>query len=247
MKQNWDANSYIQHASFVPERGAPVLDLLAPARGERVLDLGCGDGALTLRIAEAGADVFGVDASPAMVEAARSRGLAADIVSGDSLAFDREFDAVFSNAALHWMTHSRDVIRGAFRSLKPGGRFVAEFGGKGNIHELVRAMEDVFSDHPDFGPFENPWYFPDEDEYRRALEKEGFGVQYIERIPHPTPLTSDVRQWLEVFANGITGSLTPEQRETFLQETERRVRPALYRDGQWVADYVRLRFVAQRP
>jgi trans-aconitate methyltransferase len=247
MKQNWDANAYSQHASFVPERGAPVLELLVPRQGERVLDLGCGDGVLTEKIARAGADVLGVDASPGMVEAARSRGLSAEIMSGDSLSFDQEFDAVFSNAALHWMTNSGDVIRGVYRSLKPGGRFVAEFGGEGNVHTLVQAMEQVFADHPDFGPFENPWYFPGEDEYQQALESEGFEVRSIERIPRPTPLTSDAHTWLELFANGISMNLTPEQRELFLRETEHLVRPALYRDGKWVADYVRLRFVARRP
>ncbi|MFK5951215.1 MAG: methyltransferase domain-containing protein [Methylococcales bacterium] len=246
MSQTWNANQYIEHASFVAEHGSPVLKLLDPKPGERILDLGCGDGALTADIGKLGAIVHGVDSSRSMIDKAKKRGLSAEVMSGDKLSFSNEFDAVFTNAALHWIKNSGEVIRGVSNSLKAGGRFVGEFGGKGNVETLVKAIENVFANNPDFGAFYNPWYFPDAKGYRAELQDNGFVVNYIELIPRPTPLQSGAREWLKIFSKGITKNLSPSQLEQFLGEVERLVSPKLFIDNEWVTDYVRLRFHADK-
>lgn len=246
MKQSWNAKKYIDNASFVANHGNPVVDLLAPTKGEKILDLGCGDGALTSQIETCGAHVHGVDASPSMVDSAINRGLSAEVGSGDSLTFKNEFDAVFSNAALHWMVDYESVIGCVYAALKPNGRFIGEFGGEGNVHSLVQAMEKVFSGNDAFGMFVNPWFFPTAEFYKAQLEKVGFKVNYIELIPRPTPLTSGVSEWLKLFANGIVSDLTEDQKNTFLEKVETLVKPDLFKGGEWVADYVRLRFSATK-
>jgi trans-aconitate methyltransferase len=245
--QEWNSSRYAQNARFVSDLGQPVLDLLNPQPGERILDLACGDGALTEKIVTAGADVLGVDASPDMIAAAKKRGLNAQIADGYSLAFNSEFDAVLSNAALHWMKRDPDaVIAGVHRSLKPGGRFAAEMGGFGNVATITVALCATLerfgiADPPAF----NPWYFPSADEYRDRLERAEFQVEYIELIPRPTPLPAGMRAWLETFAIPFTKALLETKRSEFLDEVTEKLRPALcdYR-GNWTADYVRLRFLA---
>lgn len=246
MSQTWNAGQYVNHASFVAQHGLPVLELLNPKPGEQILDLGCGDGALTADIAKSGAVLHGVDASSSMVEAARARGLSAEVMSGDQLNFREQFDAIFSNAALHWMTNAEAVLAGVHQALKPGGRFVGEFGGEGNVAVLVNAMRSVFDRHPEYGEFDNPWYFPSVEDYGQKLQRAGFQVHYIDRIPRPTTLNAGVRTWLEIFSNGITRHIPENRLDDFLDEVEALVRPRLYVNGQWIADYVRLRFVAHK-
>src|SRR5690349_15390007 len=139
VEQRWDPQRYQENAGFVAVLGAPLLDMLAPKAGERILDLGCGDGALTEKIA-AIATVVAVDASADQIKAARARGLDAHVADGTKLAFKSGFDAVFSNAALHWMRDPDAVIAGVWRALRPGGRFVAECGGAGNVEQIMRAL-----------------------------------------------------------------------------------------------------------
>lgn len=246
-QQKWDADQYINHASFVPELGNPVVKLLNPRRGETILDLGCGDGTLTLKIAEAGATVHGIDSSESMIGAAQKKGISATVGHGENLNFNHQFDAVFSNAALHWMKDYHAVINGVSRSLKNNGRFVGEFGGQGNIKALIEAMQTIFEHHPEFGEFKPSWFFPSATEYQQALESAGFQVSYIELIPRPTSLKTGVREWLKIFARHITQGLNQEQKETFYQEAETLLKPILYteKDG-WIADYVRLRFAAYK-
>ena len=246
MIQAWDANQYVNHASFVAKHGSQVLDLLNPKSGERVLDLGCGDGLLTLDIEKCGASVHGVDLSQSMIEIAQKRGLSAEVMNGENLTFNNEFDAVFSNAALHWMTSEESVLRGVSNSLTSNGRFVGEFGGEGNVVALVSAMSSVFASHSEFGEFNNPWYFPSVEEYQQKLQNNGFYVHYIALIPRPTPLCSGIEKWLEIFSNGITKNLNQEQKSKFINEVECLAKPHLYVEGKWVADYVRLRFFAQK-
>jgi len=246
MSQAWNANQYVNHASFVAEHGSPVLDLLTPKSGDRILDLGCGDGALTQDIAKSGAIVHGVDSSQSMIKTAKQRGLSAEVMSGDNLIFNNQFDAVFSNAALHWMTNIDSVLHGVAKSLKSNGRFVGEFGGQGNVATLVNAMNRVFKHHSEFGEFNNPWYFPSIEDYQQKLQNNGFHVHYIELIPRPTPLDSGVEEWLKIFSNGITNNLNQEQKSKFLNEVKDLVKPHLHIEGKWVADYVRLRFFAQK-
>jgi 2-isopropylmalate synthase len=246
-QQTWNAQQYINQASFVPELAHPVLELLKPKSGETILDLGCGDGTLTLKIAEAGASVHGIDSSDSMIEAAKTRGLSAEVGSGENLQFNRQFDAVFSNAALHWMPDYNAVINGVNQALKDQGRFVGEFGGQGNIGALIEAMETIFTQHPEYGEFKHPWFFPSATEYQQALEARGFQVNYMELIPRPTPLKTGVREWLKIFARQITQGLNQEQKEVFDQEAESLLKPVLYTEKEgWVADYVRLRFAASK-
>src|SRR5215510_1758383 len=216
--QHWDPDRYAHNARFVAELGQPVVALLAPQAGERILDLGCGDGALTRRLAEVGASVVGVDASAEMVAAAQAMGLDARVMSGEALTFDGEFEAVFSNAALHWMRRPARVIAGVWRALRPGGRFVGEFGGHGNVQHIKTALVAALDRRGFDGNAAVPWYFPTPDEYRGLLEAQGFRVRAAELIPRPTPLPGDIVDWLDNFAENFTRQVPPEERRDFLKE-----------------------------
>ncbi len=242
---HWDANIYTEHAAFVPSLAGDVIHLLNPQPNEKVLDLGCGDGKLTLQLHEQGCHVIGIDASPSMVAATQHRGINAYVVDGHYLDYQQEFDAVFSNAALHWLTEPSKVIRGVYTALKPNGRFVAEMGGAGNIAALLKAMQKVFQQHPEYGEFKNPWFFPAVAEYKQLLEQAGFTVPYIELVPRPTPLASGIATWLNMFAEGIMYALSAQQKQHFLTAVHDQLADTLYStQNGWVADYVRLRFQA---
>ena len=244
--QTWDPESYARNARFVAELGQGVVDLLAPQPGERILDLGCGDGYLTAQLAAVGCDVLGVDASAAQVEAARRLGVRAEVVNALDLAYDAEFDAVFSNATLHWVKDPDRAIANVFRALKPGGRFVAEFGGAGGLaHIRVALAESLSRRGLDFATLD-PWYFPTAEEYSGKLVEAGFDVETIALFPRPTPLPGEMVGWLETFARSFTGALAPGERPGFLSEVQEALRPTLFANGHWTADYVRLRFRAHR-
>jgi SAM-dependent methyltransferase len=246
--QNWDPDSYARNARFVSDLGAPVLDLLAPRAGERILDLGCGDGALTKKLADMGCDVVGVDSSAPQIEAARRLGLDARVADGARLTFDAEFDAVFSNAAIHWMKPPDDVIAGVWRALKPGGRFVGEFGGHGCVDTIKRALVAALQRRGIDGDTLVPWYFPTVEDYSARLERRGFAIRYIALIPRPTPLPTQIDGWLETFAQVFIAPLVPNDRASFIAEVREVLRPDLCdRDGRWSADYVRLRFATDKP
>jgi trans-aconitate methyltransferase len=246
--QEWNAAQYQRHGGFVPELGQPVLDLLAPRPGERILDLGCGDGALTRRLVEAGSTVVGVDASPAMIAAARARGLDAHVMNGQRLSFKEEFDAVFTNAALHWMPDADAVIAGVGRALVPGGRFVGEMGGQGNVAAITVALRAVLQrSGVDAGSAVPAWYFPPADLYREKLEAHGFEVRSIDLIPRPTLLPGDIADWLDTFAAHWLAVLPEAGRAAARAEAADLLRPVLCDErGRWTADYVRLRFAAVR-
>jgi trans-aconitate methyltransferase len=243
--QTWDPDRYARNARFVSDLGAPVLELLAPKAGERILDLGCGDGALTTKLVGAGCQVVAVDASEAQIDGARKLGLDARIMDGQHLTFNNEFDAVFSNAALHWMRHTDDVIAGVRRALKPRGRFVGEFGGHRCVEKIKTALVDALNRRGIDGEGAVPWYFPTVEDYSARLAKGGFKPAYIALIPRPTPLPGDVTGWLETFAESFTTALPVSDRPAFIQEVREVLRPQLCdASGQWTADYVRLRFAA---
>jgi len=245
--QTWDTAAYAAQGRFVADLAGGVVELLAARPGERVLDLGCGDGALTEKIAAGGAIVTGADASTAMVRAARARGLNVHEVSGDALCFDAEFDAVFSNAALHWMPRAELVIAGVHRALRPGGRFVAEMGGHGNIAAIRTALEATLARRGIDAEAAAASFYPSPAHYRRLLEAAGFAVRSIELIPRPTPLPHGMEAWLNTFRNGVLDLLPAEDRARAVAETVALLRPALCdADGNWTADYVRLRFAAWR-
>jgi SAM-dependent methyltransferase len=245
--QHWSAERYARTTPFVPALGAPVLKLLAARPGERILDLGCGDGALTARIAELGAAVVGVDAAPDMVAAAQARGLDARVIPGQSLPFVGEFDAVFSNAALHWMRPAEAVLAGVHRALRPGGRFVAEMGGHNNTAAIMVALRAVCGRRGVDTERRSPWYFPSAAAWRRLLEAASFAVDAIDLIPRPTPLATGIEAWLDTFCEDFLGALPRADRPAALAETIELLRPVLVDEtGTWVADYVRLRFRATR-
>jgi SAM-dependent methyltransferase len=246
-RQTWDPERYAANARFVSDLGAPVVELLAPQPGERILDLGCGDGALTEKLVAMGCRVVGVDGSAEQVEAARRCGLEAHVIDGHALRFVEEFDAVFSNAALHWMKRPDDVIDGVWKALAPGGRFVGEFGGYGCVARIKAALFDGLARRGFDGEAFNPWYFPDTEEYGARLRKRGFAVTSIALIPRPTPLPGDLSGWLETFAESFTSVLPVEARGPFIREVCDRLQSDLRdADGTWVADYVRLRFSARK-
>jgi SAM-dependent methyltransferase len=240
----WDADAYATHARFVADLAVGLITDLDPEPGERVLDLGCGDGALMERLAATGATVTGVDNAPSLLAAAKARGLDVRLIDGEHLPFDGEFDAVFSNAALHWMKNTDRVLAGVRRALKPGGRFVGEFGGHGNVAAVRVALAAVLT-HRNVAVVD-PWYFPTAEEYRDKLEAAGFVVSSISLTPRPTPLPSDMTGWLETFAECFFSILPPEDREAARAEVINLVTPALCdRSGRWTVDYVRLRFIAR--
>ena len=245
--QTWDPATYARNARFVSNLGSPVLELLAPQPGERILDLGCGDGVLTRKIANIGCEVVAVDSSPPQVEAARKLGLDARVIDAEDLPFQAEFDAVFSNAVLHWIRRADAVINCVYRSLRPGGRFVAECGGHGCVDKIRAALVQALDRRGIDGESRVPWYFPTPGDYATRLERAGFRVNSIALIPRPTPLPGDLIGWLETFAHALLSALPAQDRDEYLQEVRGVLRPQLVNpDGVWIADYVRLRFSASK-
>jgi trans-aconitate methyltransferase len=244
---SWDAASYDRHARFVSDLGAEILSWLDPKPGERILDVGCGDGALTQRLVDAGAIVVGVDTSDDLLAAARARGLDVRRMDGQALQFDAEFDAVFSNAALHWMPRAEDVAKGIARALKRSGRFAAEFGGHGNIAALVTALRAVAKRRGLDPALAAGWFYPTPDEYRARLERNGLTVERILLAPRPTPLPTGLRGWLLTFRKPFFEAMPEGQRNEVIAELEDLLAPALRdQSGNWTADYVRLRVRAAR-
>ena len=244
-EQVWDPEQYARTAGFVPALGQDVLRMLDPRPHERVLDLGCGDGVLTERLAGLAREVVGVDASAAQVEAARARNLNVRVVDAQALDYSAEFDAVFSNAALHWMHDADAVIAGVFRALRPGGRFVAECGGFGCVAKIRQALERALAARSITAPM--PWYFPSDREYAQRLERAGFEVQQIALFDRPTPLPGDITDWLETFAQIYLATVSQSERASLLNEVRKLLEPDLLRPNGWFADYVRLRFHATKP
>jgi SAM-dependent methyltransferase len=246
-RQTWDPERYARNARFVADLGAPVVELLAPRAGERILDLGCGDGVLTAKLASMGCHVIGVDSSAPQIEAARKLDLDVRVMNGEALDFDSEFDAVFSNAALHWMSHPAKVIAGVRRALKPHGRFVAEFGGHGCVAKIRKALVESLNRRGINGEAASLWYFPTVEDYSLQLTRGGFDVNYIALIPRPTALPGDVTGWLETFAESFTAALPSSERPSYVAEVREALRPELCdAQGRWTADYVRLRFSANK-
>ncbi|MES1177496.1 MAG: methyltransferase domain-containing protein [Myxococcales bacterium] len=246
----WNPTLYDDRAAFVSELASDLVAWLRPQWGERILDLGCGTGTLTAAIARQGAAVIGVDSSPEMIATARKKydSVRFEVADGQDLTYEREFDAVFSNAALHWMPRADDVVRGVERALVPGGRFVAEFGGAGCVATVVNAVTEILGEWQiDPAPYVS-WYFPSPGRYTGLLEAHGLvsrEVRYFER-PTPMPGEDGLGAWLGLFQAKLRSDLG-ERWPELCEKASERCRAALFRDGQWLLDYVRLRVVATKP
>ena len=211
------------------------------------MDLGCGDGALTEKIADYGCKVIGVDSSLAQLQASKRRNLQVAVMDGHTLCFRQRFDAVFTNAALHWMKEPEKVIEGVWLALRPRGRFVGEFGGKGNVETIRSALHAALARRGIDPVPVDPWYYPSKEEYSHLLSKAGFNLAFIELIPRPTKLPGDILSWLEIFAQPFRKAVSEQERSRFLEEVRNELATRL-RDGSgsWFADYVRLRFKATK-
>lgn len=243
----WETNSYEENHSFVFEYGENVVDLLEPEAGERILDVGCGTGHLSAQIAEAGAEVVGLDTSEEMIRKAQQSHSDCEFVHGDarSFSFEKPFDAVFSNAALHWIPEQDAVLESVASTLAPDGRFVAELGGAGNVAAIVDAVREVAADHG--YTVSNPWYFPTIGEYTTRLEAHGLETRYATLFDRPTELENGaegLREWLSMFGDSLLVPIPEEERSKVIATVEDRLRADHYRDGTWIADYQRLRVVA---
>ncbi len=247
MSSDWNAARYQDKHSFVWRFGADLLELLAPQPGERILDIGCGTGQLTADIARSGASVIGLDYSDDMLSDARRNFPELTFVSGDAAAFDfaEAFDAVFSNAALHWVKNANGAAASIARALRPGGRFVAEFGGKGNIATVQAALRRVLGPSADE---QSPWYYPSIGEYSSVLERHGLEVRNASLFDRPTPLSGEdgLDQWLRMFGQTYLRQFSPERADEVVSHLVNQLRPSLYKDGTWTVDYRRLRVVAVR-
>jgi trans-aconitate methyltransferase len=236
MNQAWDAARYQARHSYVFAYGEGLIEMLAPCAGERILDLGCGSGQLTSKIAESGAQVMGVDRSEEMIAEARRKfpALKFDVADAANFSVDTPVDAVFSNAVLHWVKDADGVANSVARALRPGGRLVLEMGGKGNTQAVMDALREVA------GPIEIPWYFPSVGEYTSLLERHGFEIVFATLFDRPTRVEGEdgLEDWLAMFASSMIGSETR-------REMANRLRPKMFRDGAWFLDYRRLQVIAK--
>lgn len=247
MAQDWDVKLYDNQHGFVTSYGEAVLDLLAPQPGERILDVGCGTGHLTHQIAERGAVPVGIDPSPAMIEAAQAAYPDLDFRPYDAadFSFPEPFDAIFSNAALHWVTDAENAARCMSNALKPGGRFVIEMGGKGNVQTILQ----TFFKGLELGGCRNyghRWFFPSIGEYSSMLERYGLEVSTAWLFDRPTPLEGEdgYRNWITMFGEAIHAEIDSEGYQQAVKDGEERARSMMYREGTWFADYRRLRLIA---
>lgn len=251
-KKRWDAAAYDSEHSFVWKYGVDLIDLLSPKKGERILDLGCGTGHLAHKIAVSGAKVIGIDSDPSMIAQARKNypDLQLEVGDGANFHFTELFDAVFSNAALHWIKEPERAVACIWRALKPGGRLVAELGGRGNVEAIVaaiyRAVETL--GYPPKREM-NPWYFPSIGEYSNLLERQGFCVTYAVLFDRRTPMDGGeegMHHWIEMFASDFLTGIPADQQAGVIQNVEDQLRSQLYRDGTWFGDYKRIRVVAAK-
>ena len=246
----WDVELYESKHSFVSNLAIDLLELLSPQNGEKILDLGCGTGHLTYKITTKGTRVIGIDNTSTMIERANSYypDIKFLVRDGVNLELKETFDAVFSNATLHWIKEQKKVINNIWRLLKPGGRFVAEFGGKGNIKTIISGIYEAL-DAAGYGGNKqlNPWYFPSIGEYATLLESEGFLLTFATLLERPTKLEGGeygLRNWIKMFANCFFKEIPERKQNTIIDDIQNRLRSHLFDQGKWIADYKRIRIMA---
>jgi trans-aconitate methyltransferase len=245
--KNWNASLYKEKHAFVFEYGNSLIDWLQPKAGESILDLGCGTGELTARLAASGAKVTGMDSSAAMISTASINYPNVEFVVGNATSFTLpgQYDAIFSNAALHWVREQEMAIARIYAHLKPGGRLVMEMGGKGNVSDILDALEKAMQLHGySYQPF---WYFPSVGEYTTLLEKAGFRVNqlnFFDRVTQLADPENGIIDWLQMFGNHFFEHVPEKDQLDIMQQVQHDLRPTNYRDGKWFSDYVRLRLIA---
>jgi trans-aconitate methyltransferase len=245
----WDAKLYDDKISFVSQLGKDVVQLLNPQRDERILDLGCGTGDLTNEIAKSGATPFGIDFAASMIDTARRKypDIQFEVEDAVNYRTSQRFDAIFSNAALHWMKQASEVMETVWYALQPGGRFIAEFGGKGNVESIIQSISTALAEYGKSDPERNPWYFPSIGEYSSLLEKQGFRVTYAIHFDRPTPLQdgeNGLKHWLDMFSDDFFYGFSPEDKTVMYEKIIENLKEKLYEDGTWYADYKRIRVMA---
>lgn len=248
---NWNAALYDNKHKFVSNFGENLISFLNPQKGEYILDVGCGTGDLAHDISESGATVTGIDAAESMINAAKEKypHIHFSVQDGEKFSYEPQFHAVFSNAAIHWIQNQQKVVQNCYDALLPNGRFVAELGGANNIQSIVNAVKEAsnnLSIQYDTTLF--PWVFPTKEEMAAHLNNAGFNIITIEHYERPTHLVGEdgIQNWLEMFSNNMFKNLSIDEKEAIYSECERILRPKLYKENGWIADYWRLRFIAQK-
>jgi trans-aconitate 2-methyltransferase len=246
----WNANLYENKHSFVWQYGNDLIEILAPQPQEKILDLGCGTGQLTEKIRATGATVIGIDNSAEMVAKAQENypHIEFQVADATNFSFNEPFDAIFSNAVLHWVKPPEAAIQCMGKALKSGGRLIVEFGGKGNVSQIIEAIYAELKEY-NYQPTTNPWYFPSIGEYAILLEEKGFEVAYANLFTRPTKLEggdTGLRNWLEMFASSLLSSFTVSEKLEIINKIETRLQGNLDRQGNWIADYKRIRIVARK-
>ncbi|WP_163538582.1 class I SAM-dependent methyltransferase [Gracilibacillus sp. YIM 98692] len=248
IKDSWNAHLYDQKHHFVSNFGNELIELLSPQNGESILDIGCGTGDLAHAIGKYGAHVIGIDQSANMIKQAKEKYPSLTFEEKDvlDLPYHNEFHAVFSNATLHWVKQPKQALQQMFDSLESGGRLVAEFGGEGNVQlitdELIKQLHAIGVDHP---PDEFPWYFPSIGEYTSLMEEVGFHVRFAQHFDRPTPLegSNGLQNWIKMFAQEILDNIDKDTQKGLIRKIEQQLTEDLYKNGEWVADYKRIRVI----
>ncbi|MBT2701402.1 class I SAM-dependent methyltransferase [Bacillus sp. ISL-40] len=245
-EDSWNANLYDKKHSFVSQFGVDLVQLLAPKSGEKILDLGCGTGDLANQLNQLGVDIIGIDKSENMIQQAQKKypGLTFKVQDAVNMGYTNEFDAVFSNATLHWIKTPKQALQSIYNALNPGGRFVAEFGGKGNVQKIIDAIINQLGEQGiTYKSEQLPWYYPSIGEYTSMMEQVGFRVTHAQHFDRPTPLSGEqgLRNWIEMFATSMFEGVTTETKELIITRVEENSREVLFRNGEWIADYKRIR------
>lgn len=245
----WNPELYDQKHDFVSNLSKDLTSVLHPQKHEEILDIGCGTGDLTNEISKSGATVTGIDTSPSMIDAAKSKypHIEFQVLDGVDFQLPQKFNAIFSNAVIHWIKHQKAFIENCYHALLSGGRLVAELGGENNVQSIIDAMKEA-AKRLDLSFDESllPWTFPTKVEMSTYLTDAGFTIQAIDHFERPTPLIGNdgIRNWLDMFSNQLTIDFTDEEKAAFYSTCEDILRPTQYKNGEWIADYWRLRFVA---